>query len=64
MMEEGKMIHDELFNIDFGLQDSFCDETDLKTLFEKVMMSDCLLASLLLCLTSWNQSYSDRALMT
>ena len=50
MMEEGKMIRDELFNIDFGLQDIFCDKRGLKTSFYKVMMPDCLLAFLYLWL--------------
>ena len=44
MAEAGKMIREELFNVDFGLKDSFCDETDLKTSWEKTMMPDCLLA--------------------
>ena len=49
-MEEEKMIRDGLFNIDFGLQDIFCDKRGLKTSFYKVMMPDCLLAFLYLWL--------------
>lgn len=63
MAEARKIIRDEHFNIDLGLQGSFCDETHLKTFWEKVMMPDCVLAFFVLYLTSQNQSYSDRTLI-
>lgn len=44
MVEARKKIREELKSIDFGLQDSFCDETNLKSSWENVSMPDCLLS--------------------
>jgi hypothetical protein len=38
MREAGTKLREALMDVDFGLQDSFCDSTDLKTSWERTMM--------------------------
>ncbi|KAL8619946.1 hypothetical protein ACOMHN_015228 [Nucella lapillus] len=43
MIEAGTKLRETLVDVDFGLQDSFCDSTDLKASWEKTMMPEPLL---------------------
>ncbi len=46
MKDAGRMLREALMDIDFGLQDSFCDSNDLKASWERVMMPAPLLTLL------------------
>lgn len=46
MKEAGTKLRESLMDVDFGLQDSFCDSTDLKASWERTMMPAPLLTFL------------------
>ena len=46
MREAGAKLREALIDVDFGLQDSFCDSTDLKASWERTMMPAPLLTFL------------------